>query len=145
MVPEVAGSIPVSHPSFFLLDTIRMADILPIYGYGFSVLKRRAESIELPDEAKAAFAESMFATMDASDGVGLAAPQVGVSERLFVIDSPAMIDEESDEQPHQEVGDGEPAPAAPPHEVVPREGALKDDKEPIDLPEAADGTVALAC
>ena len=35
------------------------------------------ESIELPDEAKAAFAESMFATMDASDGVGLAAPQVG--------------------------------------------------------------------
>ena len=98
MVPEVAGSIPVSHPSFFLLDTIRMADILPIYGYGFSVLKRRAESIDLPDEAKAAFAESMFATMDASDGVGLAAPQVGVAERLFVIDSRAMIDEESDEQ-----------------------------------------------
>ena len=56
------------------------------------------EAIELPDAEKTAFAESMFATMDASDGVGLAAPQVGVSERLFVIDSRAMIDEESDEQ-----------------------------------------------
>ena len=75
-----------------------MADILPIYGYGFSVLKRRADAIELPNEEKAAFAESMFATMDASDGVGLAAPQVGVSERLFVIDSRPMIDEESDEE-----------------------------------------------
>ena len=75
-----------------------MADILPIYGYGFAVLKRRAAAIELPSEEKAAFAESMFATMDASDGVGLAAPQVGVSERLFVIDSRPMIDEDSDEQ-----------------------------------------------
>ena len=98
MVPEVAGSIPVSHPSFFLFHTIRMADILPIYGYGFSVLKRRAVAIEMPDADKAVFAEAMFATMDASDGVGLAAPQVGVSERLFVIDSQSMIDEESDEQ-----------------------------------------------
>ena len=97
MVPEVAGSIPVSHPSFSLRDTIRMADILPIYGYGFSVLKRRADAIELPNEEKAAFAESMFATMDASDGVGLAAPQVGVSERLFVIDSRPMIDESDEE------------------------------------------------
>ena len=75
-----------------------MADILPIYGYGFAVLKRRAAAIELPSEEKAAFAESMFATMDASDGVGLAAPQVGVSERLFVIDSRPMIEEDSDEQ-----------------------------------------------
>ena len=92
MVPEVAGSIPVSHPSFFLLDTIRMADILPIYGYGFSVLKRRAESIDLPDEAQSAFAESMFATMDASDGVGLAAPQVGVSESCLLYTSPSPRD-----------------------------------------------------
>ena len=74
-----------------------MADILPIYGYGFlcSSDEQRLSSCQM---RKNCFAESMFATMDASDGVGLAAPQVGVSERLFVIDSRAMIDEESDEQ-----------------------------------------------
>ena len=92
MVPEVAGSIPVSHPSFFSSRHNQNGR------NGFSVLKRRADAIELPNEEKAAFAESMFATMDASDGVGLAAPQVGVSERLFVIDSRPMIDEESGEE-----------------------------------------------
>ena len=74
--------------------------ILPIYAYGQPVLKRVAEPIgpDYPDLEQ--FIADMWETMDEADGVGLAAPQVGRSIRLFVIDSRLMYkDEEGVENP----------------------------------------------
>ena len=60
--------------------------ILPIYIYGQPVLRKVAEDVtpEYP-ELKTLIA-NMFETLDASNGVGLAAPQVGIRKRLVVID-----------------------------------------------------------
>lgn len=71
--------------------------ILPVYLYGQNVLRKATENItpEYP-ELKQLIAD-MFETMDADDGVGLAAPQIGLSIRLFVIDLSPLADEEHPE------------------------------------------------
>ena len=58
---------------------------LPIVAYGDPLLRRTAQDIEkdYPDLKK--LIENMFETMDSADGVGLAAPQVGLSIRLIVV------------------------------------------------------------
>src|ERR1700744_6616703 len=60
----------------------------PIVAYGDPVLRRKATAIE-PDEYPhiKQLVEDMFETMYAAHGVGLAAPQIGLSMRLFVIDA----------------------------------------------------------
>jgi peptide deformylase len=52
------------------------------------VLREAAEPVRTFDGALAELVEDMFATMYAADGVGLAAPQVGVGLRVFVYDCP---------------------------------------------------------
>ncbi|MEN9347662.1 MAG: hypothetical protein RLZZ77_1173 [Bacteroidota bacterium] len=61
--------------------------ILPIIAYGDPVLKRKAKEIdqEYPELDK--LIADMFETMYNAHGVGLAAPQIGKSIRLFVIDA----------------------------------------------------------
>ena len=61
--------------------------IYPIYVYGSSVLKEVAEEITPDYPELKNFIEDMYATMYETDGVGLAAPQVGRSIRLFVVDA----------------------------------------------------------
>jgi peptide deformylase len=60
--------------------------IRTILRYGAPVLHRRAEAIESVDEEVASLVADLVATMRAAAGVGLAAPQIGVSQRVFVID-----------------------------------------------------------
>lgn len=60
--------------------------IYPIYVFGQPVLRKVAEDIDKDYPKLQEFIENMFETMYKSDGVGLAAPQVGKSIRLFVID-----------------------------------------------------------
>ena len=60
--------------------------MLDIYTLGEEVLTEKAKPGKTLDSALALLADAMFETMAEADGVGLAAPQVGVSERLFVID-----------------------------------------------------------
>jgi peptide deformylase len=69
----------------------------PIVAYGDPVLKRKAPAIE-PDEYPhiKELVENMYETMYAARGVGLAAPQVGLSIRLFVVDCTPFADEEPD-------------------------------------------------
>jgi len=55
---------------------------------GNPVLRRRAEEIAEFDADLEAFAERMFEVMYEEEGVGLAAPQVGVSRRIAVLDVP---------------------------------------------------------
>ncbi len=61
--------------------------ILPIYAYGQPVLKKVAATIEPGLEGLEQLIADMWETMYHADGVGLAAPQVGMSVRLFVIDT----------------------------------------------------------
>ena len=70
--------------------------ILPIYALGQPVLKKVAEPIgkDYPDLAQ--LIENMWETMYHAHGVGLAAPQIGLPIRLFVVDSEQMMDEEKD-------------------------------------------------
>lgn len=64
--------------------------ILPIYAYGYSVLKKPAEDIDSNYPELEALIENMWATMYNAHGVGLAAPQIGLSLRLFCIDTIQM-------------------------------------------------------
>lgn len=75
--------------------------VLPIYAYGQPVLKKVAESIgpDYPDLAE--LIANMWETMYAAEGVGLAAPQIGLAVRLFVIDTEQL---EKPDKPDQEKG-----------------------------------------
>lgn len=66
--------------------------IHPIVMYGDPVLRQKAKDIE-PGADIQTLIEDMFETMHAANGVGLAAPQIGKSIRLFVIDGRAIEDE----------------------------------------------------
>jgi peptide deformylase len=61
--------------------------ILPVIAYGDPVLKRKAEEIEMNDDTVQVLIDNMFDTMYNAHGVGLAAPQIGKSLRLFVVDT----------------------------------------------------------
>ena len=66
--------------------------ILPIYLYGQPVLRQEADDVDekYPDLKK--LVENMYETMYESDGVGLAAPQIGLPIRLIVIDADVLKD-----------------------------------------------------
>ncbi|MCQ2252836.1 MAG: peptide deformylase [Bacteroidales bacterium] len=70
--------------------------ILPISIIGTSVLRKKADTLtpEYPNLKQ--LIEDMFETMYKTEGVGLAAPQVGVSVRLFVVDAAPMTDDDND-------------------------------------------------
>ncbi|MGS2763974.1 peptide deformylase [Sinomicrobium sp. M5D2P9] len=69
--------------------------ILPIVAYGDPVLRKETKDIDEKYPELGELIESMFETMYNAYGVGLAAPQVGLPVRLFVIDaSPFAEDEE---------------------------------------------------
>jgi peptide deformylase len=61
--------------------------MLDIYTLGEEVLREKTEKITVFDNALAIFVDAMFETMAEADGIGLAAPQVGVLKRLFVVDT----------------------------------------------------------
>ncbi|MFI5052723.1 MAG: peptide deformylase [Acidimicrobiia bacterium] len=58
----------------------------PLRLFGDPVLKQRAREVEELTNDLATLVHGMFDTMEAEDGVGLAAPQVGVRKRLFTYD-----------------------------------------------------------
>ncbi|MBR0433750.1 MAG: peptide deformylase [Bacteroidaceae bacterium] len=60
--------------------------ILPIYTLGQPVLRKVAEDIDPQDADIQQFVQDMYDTLDHSGGIGLAAPQVGRSVRVVVID-----------------------------------------------------------
>ena len=68
--------------------------ILPVYAYGSPVLRKVTTDITPDYRGLAGLIEDMFETMKAADGVGLAAPQVGLPIRLFVMDARAYAEHE---------------------------------------------------
>jgi peptide deformylase len=77
--------------------------ILPIVAYGHPVLRKKAKEVEENYPNLDKLIEDMWETMYASNGVGLAAPQVNRDIRIFVMDS-AQIFANMDEQEREEDG-----------------------------------------
>ena len=76
--------------------------IIPIYGYGEPVLRQVATEI-LPDHPNLKeIIANMYDTMYNAYGVGLAAPQVGLSIRLFIIDTEPFSDSDDLSKEEQE-------------------------------------------
>ena len=71
--------------------------VLPIYAYGHDKLREETEPVEENSDELQELIDNMIDTMYAADGIGLAAPQVGRTERLFVIDVEPMADEIEDD------------------------------------------------
>lgn len=60
--------------------------VLKVYEYPDPILKKKAEKVAMVDDELRQFMDDMLETMYSAVGVGLAAPQVGVSKRIVVID-----------------------------------------------------------
>ena len=73
--------------------------ILPVYALGQPVLKRIATDIDADYPDFEQLLADMWETMYHADGVGLAAPQIGLSIRLFVVDTEQIEYDEEDEKP----------------------------------------------
>lgn len=68
--------------------------ILPVHIIGSSVLRKKAVDIDENFEGLNELIENMYETMNSAEGIGLAAPQVGVSVRIFIIDASPMGEDE---------------------------------------------------
>ncbi|MDG5767919.1 peptide deformylase [Balneolales bacterium ANBcel1] len=68
--------------------------ILPIVTYDDPVLLRRADPVHPDHPGLQDFIDDLFDTMYEANGVGLAAPQVGESIRVFVVDADVITEEE---------------------------------------------------
>ena len=71
--------------------------ILPIVAYGSSILRKPCLDVDSSYKNLNVLIENMFETMYAASGVGLAAPQINRSIRLFVVDTTPFKDDENPE------------------------------------------------
>jgi len=69
---------------------------LRVYKYGERVLREKTTSVAVVTDALRKLAADMIETMHQAKGVGLAAPQVGRTERMCVIDVPSECDSAED-------------------------------------------------
>jgi peptide deformylase len=70
--------------------------IYPIVVYGSTVLRQVAKEITREDYPNLqSLISDMFDTMHKSDGMGLAAPQIGKSIRIFIVDATSLADEDA--------------------------------------------------
>ncbi|MBK9196762.1 MAG: peptide deformylase [Flavobacteriales bacterium] len=72
--------------------------ILPIRAFGDPVLKKVAKDIEKGHPGLTELIADMYETMYEASGVGLAAPQIGKSIRLFIVDASPFAEDEELEQ-----------------------------------------------
>ncbi|RED44011.1 peptide deformylase [Winogradskyella eximia] len=68
--------------------------ILPIVAYGDAVLKKEAKEIDKDYPKLSELIDNMYETMYGAYGVGLAAPQIGLAIRLFLVDASPFADDE---------------------------------------------------
>lgn len=72
--------------------------ILPIYAYGQPVLKKVAKDIDADHPNLEELISDMWETMYNASGVGLAAPQIGKSIRLFMVDTIQIMEEGKEDE-----------------------------------------------
>ena len=80
--------------------------IMPIIAYGDPVLRKKTAQVDKDYPGLRDLIADMFETMHGAPGVGLAAPQVGHSIRLFVVDSEQLFKE--DEEGAEKKNNGKP-------------------------------------
>ena len=71
--------------------------VYPIVVYGDSILRKRAKEVEKGTVDVKTLIQDMFESMYAAHGIGLAAPQIGKSVRIFVVDGTSLDDEDDAE------------------------------------------------
>ena len=76
--------------------------ILPIVAYGDAVLRKKGKEITKDYPNLEALIENMYETMYGALGVGLAAPQIGLSIRLFIVDTAPFSEDEALDTEEQE-------------------------------------------
>jgi peptide deformylase len=74
--------------------------ILTVTVYGDTLLRKVSQPIDKNYEGLTELIANMFETMYHADGVGLAAPQIGLSIRLFVVDATAVTSDNEPELAH---------------------------------------------
>ncbi|HSQ75635.1 MAG TPA: peptide deformylase, partial [Bacteroidota bacterium] len=104
--------------------------ILPIYTLGQSVLRKKARPVKGVDEHIRELAEDMLETMHKANGIGLAANQVGVLQRIIVVDITGT----------EGVDHFEPLVMINP-EVLEQEGKVTMEEGCLSLPELRDEVV----
>lgn len=105
--------------------------VLKVYKYGEAVLREKSVPVALVDDRLRKLADDMIETMHRTKGVGLAAEQVGHTERMCVIDIPEGCDDPEDEVFN--------APIAMPlrlwnPEILAQEGAVRDKEGCLSFP-----------
>ena len=99
--------------------------VLPVYVYGHDALRQETEPVEENTDDLQSLIDDMIETMRNAAGVGLAAPQVGRTERLFVVDLTPMADEMTEAE--------EPLPPQPMVLINPE--IVEESTETVDLEE----------
>ncbi|MCB9201980.1 MAG: peptide deformylase [Flavobacteriales bacterium] len=79
--------------------------ILPIYLYGDTILRKKCKDIEKSHQNLSELIENMFETMYNAQGVGLAAPQIGLDLRIFIVDASPMGEDEQFSDIQEELKD----------------------------------------
>jgi len=77
--------------------------ILPIVAYGNPILRKEAVDIDKDYPNLTELLANMFETMHNANGVGLAAPQIGLNIRLFVIDLSCLSDEHPEYENYKKI------------------------------------------
>ena len=70
--------------------------ILPILAYGHPILRKKCKSIEVNSKEIKSLISNMRETMYNAEGVGLAAPQVGVNKKIFIIDANPLFPQDQE-------------------------------------------------
>ena len=70
--------------------------ILPIVTYNDPILREKTQEVDSRTEVIDRFLEDLIETMYYSNGLGLAAPQVGSSHRIFVFDPDPMLEDDEE-------------------------------------------------
>ena len=99
--------------------------IYPIVKYPDPVLARKADPVTEFNADLQKLVDDMFESMYAADGIGLAAPQIGVSKRLFIVDTSLGKD------PAQKLALINP-------EIVSTEGKQVEEEGCLSLPDIRD-------
>lgn len=100
---------------------------LPIYIYGTEVLKKKAKPVKEISNETIQLIQDMFETLHSSNGIGLAANQVGALEQILVVDLSDM----------EEYKDTKPMVVINP-EVVEEEGEWEMEEGCLSIPEIRD-------
>ena len=77
--------------------------ILPVIGYGNSILKRKSKEVPNSYPGLKELIRNMYDTMYNASGVGLAAPQIGKSIKIFIIDTSPFLNMDDNEIKEYEV------------------------------------------